>query len=103
MSHRSTLGPPRLGAEAIIPSALSKHMQLERVFRRRTQSALALLLAASAFGVVGCNDDKGTTTASVVPYLIQVTPPQSSLAVGGTQQLTAVVKDYYNNTMSTPV
>ncbi|MEP6779435.1 MAG: Ig-like domain-containing protein [Gemmatimonadaceae bacterium] len=77
-------------------------MQFERVIRRRTQAALALLLAASAFGAVGCKDSK-SSTAPVVPYLVTVTPVSSNLAVGGTQQLTATVKDFYNNTMSTPV
>lgn len=77
-------------------------MQFERVFRGRTHAALALLLAASALGAVGCKDSK-SSTAPVVPYLVTVTPLSANLAVGGTQQLTATVKDFYNNTMSTPV
>ena len=77
-------------------------MQFERVFRRRTHAALALLLTASSFGVAGCKDNK-TTTAPVLSYLVTVTPPSKDLAIGGTVQLAAVVKDYYGNVLNQAV
>ena len=55
-------------------------------------------MAASAFGAVGCNsNNKDSITGPSNPtYLINVTPGNNNLAVGGTQQLTAAPVDFYN-------
>jgi surface protein len=81
---------------------------------RATASATGLVTARDytgpetrTVGIIGTSEGKADTTPVAIPPLpvvtVELSPTAATLAVGGTQQLTAAVKDAARNTLSSRV